>query len=171
MELNQERERSSPAGSGHSTSHTKTFCGSQNACSEECINARKNEPQHTSAFKKRAALNLGIEEALSKDNNQNDKGISDTSSSLGPPPGFEQAINKTVIPNSIDGTDSPVQSEDNIEQFAKDSIQIGNLIGLKITHNEEGAVARITRTLRSSRKKLQQSPEKSGNQQRVKRRL
>ena len=47
------------------------------------------------------------------------------------------------------------QSLDNTEKLAKESLQIGSLLGLKIIHNEKAAEARITRSLRSNSKKLQ----------------
>jgi len=171
MEPNQACLKASPAGSDHSSSHTKALCCSHNACSEDFINTRKGEPQHTNAFIVQEDVNQDNEEALSKENNQCDKGISDISSSLGPPPGFEQTSNRAVVQNCTEGDSSPLHSEDSIVKLTKESIQIGNLLGLKITHNEKGAEARITRSLRSSRKKTQETPERSGNTQKVKRRL
>ena len=171
LEPNQVCLRATPAGSDHSSSHTKTLCCSQNVCSDDFINTRKGEPQHTTAFTVQANINHDTEEALSKENNQCDKGLSDISSLLGPPPGFEHNSHRAVVHNCTEGEGSLANSEDSIVKLAKESIQIENLLGLKIAQNKKGAEARITRSLRSNRKKTQQTPERSENTQKVKRRL
>jgi len=163
--------RDATAGSDHSSSHTKTLCCNQNVCSDDFINTTKGELQHTTAFNMQANINHDVEEARNKENDHCDKDLSDTSSSIGPPPGFEHNSHRAVPQNCTEEEDSKANSEDSIVKLAKESIQIGNLLGLKITHNEKGAEARITRSLRSNRKTLQQTPERSGNTQKVKRRL
>ena len=163
--------RDSPAGSNYSSSQTKALCCSHIVCSEDIINAKKGEPQHTKTFIVQEISSQGNEVEASKQNNLEDKGISDTASSEGPPPGFEHISNTAVVLNSIEGEEDQTTSEDSDIKTAKKAIQIGNLIGLKITQNEKGAEARILRSLRSSRKKEQQSPDKSGNIQKLKRRL
>ena len=172
MEPNQACLRASPAGSDCASSHTKALCCSHIDCSTELITTRKGEAQHTNAFIGNNTQDLDTEEAHSKEKNQQGKEASDVSSSVGPPPGFEQLSKTEAVPNSAEGEEEQTHSEDSAVKTAREALQIGNLIGLKITHNEKGAEARIVRSQRSNRKETQQSTETTRrNTQKTKRRI
>jgi len=122
---NQGGVRTSPAASDYSATRTRTMCCSHNGCSDDSIHTKKKQIQQANAFNEKAVITQGNEEALSKEDGQNDKGISDISSSLGPPPGFEiPASSSKVVPNNKERTDSPIQSVNSIEQLAKDKLKI-----------------------------------------------
>jgi len=171
-EPNQEWLKNSTAGNDSSATRTKPLCCSQNEDSMDFVSTKHGQTHLVNALNEKATLSKGYEEALCKDGGQNSKEMSDMSSSLGPPPGFEVPLCETeVVTNTTERIASPSHSVDSLEQLAKESIQVGNLLGLKITQNEKAAEEIITRSLRSNRARVQQTTEKSSAPRKVRRRL
>jgi len=137
-------------------SQTRAMCFSHTVSLEDVINTKKEKAQLPSEPNVTSTAQ-GDGKGLSNVANRNDKAFSENSSPLGPPPGFEFATScNKGVPDSTNVTENPKQSLVNIEKLAKESIQIGNILGLKIIHNEKAAVERIIRTLRSNSKKYHQ---------------
>ena len=151
------------------------MCSHQNKCNEGCRSIEVEETQpakHASTFIAEATLAQGNEKTQRESDDQSDKGISANSSPSGPPPVFEfAAIGSKLAPNHTPVSSKSTKSLDSAEKIAEEALHIGNLLGLKVTHNKKAAVATITRTLRSSSKKLQQNQVKSTTHHRAQRRI
>ena len=105
-----------------------------------------------------------IEQAGKGDANQENIDSTDEAEPSGAPPGFELPSRQSeVTPEHTSLHRTSNLSSDNAEKQAKEALQIGNLLGLRIVHNAKVAEERITRTLRSHSKKQQQKAEKSSN--------
>jgi len=164
-----------PAGSDHSVTRTRSLCSHQNVCLDGCRSIETDEvqlAQLASTFIVKTTPAQENVKAQRESGGQNDKEISANSSPSGPPPGFEVAVNGSKLaPNHTPVSSKSTQSLDSTVKLAEESLQIGNLLGLKVTHNKKEAVAKITRTLRSNSKKLQQNQVKTTTSQRIQKRI
>ena len=162
VEPNQVSPITSSAGSDHSVTKTKSLGCSHNECMKEALINKVGQEQCASPIHIQTNSAGGNEKALRGVANQTSQGSIDNSSPSGPPPGFElESRYNKVVPDHIPLSVASNLSLDSAEKRAKEALQIGNLLGLKIIHNAKVAEDRITRTLRSHSKKLQQEAVKS----------
>ena len=123
MEPNRGPLRTSPAGSDHSTTRTRSACSSQNMCSGEFFSIKKTQAHFTSAVNAMATIAQENEKAMSEEGGQHGLGTSENSSPSGPPPGFELGTsNNMVVPNSPDRNETSPQDLDKFVKLAKESI-------------------------------------------------
>ena len=64
-------------------------------------------------------------------------------------------------------TKPPHKSSGSTDRQAREALQIGELLGLKIVQNKEAVVSTIKRSLRRNSKRLQQSSEKPSKSRRT----
>jgi len=75
------------------------------------------------------------------------------SSPSGPPPGLESIVTSKRKPTKgSTKAQTSIQSSDNIRHLAKESLHIGNVMGLQVVQNEKAAKVRIRRMLKNNRK-------------------